>query len=103
MKRILMAMVFLAGCTIEEEDFPAVYGDAVCDRIEECDLSAYEQLYSDDEDCESDWAAAAELLMDAADLLGGVYSEDEAKDCISEIDEAACSEFTSEFACNVYE
>ena len=52
---VLLSSLILSGCAIEEEDFPMVYADTVCDRIEECDKGDYENYYDSDEDCEDEW------------------------------------------------
>ena len=96
-------LMLLIGCAIEEEDFPAVYADTVCDRIEECDKGAYENLYDDAEECQDQWADGAEFWMDAADLLGGDYDPEAARECINAIKDADCGDFeTGDYECDLY-
>ena len=94
----------LLACALPEEDFPDKYAESVCSRIQECDASDYENLYSSDEDCESDWSGGAETFMDAADFLGGVYNEDSAKTCISDIKDEECGDLTlGDYVCEIYD
>lgn len=94
----------LIGCAIPEEDFAETYASTVCDRISECDKGDYENRYDSDEECEGQWADAADFFMDAADLLGGEYDEDAARECITAINDADCGEFESgDYECDVYD
>lgn len=97
-------MVAVVGCSIPEEDFADTYAVTVCDRLEECDRGDFENQFDDREECWDDLADVAEFFMDAADLLGGVYSEDAARECIDSIQSAECGDFSSgEYACDVYD
>ena len=93
----------LVGCAIPEEDFAARYAGTICDRIAECDKGDYENRYDSDEACEEQWVDAADFFMDAADLLGGEYDQDAARECISALDAANCGDFESgDYECDIY-
>ena len=96
----------LLACAIAEEDFPDVYADTAGDRLYECNKSTFENLYGDNEDgdCQDQWASGAEFWMDAADLIGGEYDPDAARECINEINDAQCSDLTSSnYECDLYD
>ena len=100
---VLLLTLIASGCAIEEADFPDVYADAICDRLAECDKGDYENRYDSDEDCEEQWADGADFWMDAADLLGGEYDSEDARDCIRAIRGADCGEFESgDYECDLY-
>lgn len=100
----LILLALLVGCAIPEEDFAPTYAVTICDRLEECDKGSYENLYTDAADCQDDWEDAAEVFMAGADLLGADYSEEKGRECIDEIQAAACGDFSSgEYECDIYE
>jgi hypothetical protein len=102
--RVTLLALGLVGCAIPEEDFAETYARTACDRVEECDKGSYESRYDDDLECQEQWADWADLLMDAADLLGGEYDEEAARECISAMKDADCGDFeTLDYECDVYD
>jgi len=84
----------LTGCAIEEADFPDAYGRAVCDRIHQCQRSDYDDRYENRGECVDEWAEFADSIIDLGDTFGTEYSSDGAQECLSNIQQATCSEFS---------
>jgi len=90
---VVFALIFV-GCIIEEEDFPDAYGRAVCARIRECQRTDYEDRYEDRSECIDEWAEFADSIIDLGDTFGNEYSPEGADECLDNIRQATCSEFS---------
>jgi hypothetical protein len=100
----LALIVLVSGCPIPEEDYPEAYGNAYCDRLKECDKASFENTFDDMDECVADMADVVDFWMNAADLLGGDYSDEAARECITEVRSASCGDFGSgDYDCAVYE
>jgi hypothetical protein len=106
MKRTLVTLVALSslvGCAVAEEDFPVKAARSSCDRFAECDAGNYSDVYSDDADCEADWADFWEFYLDFGDLAGETYDGRKGRDCLSEIRHADCDAIESgDIDCDVW-
>lgn len=94
MKHLILAALSasLIGCAIEEDDFPDAYAAEFCDRMEECDVDNFNELWSDEADCESDAADVVELWLDLGDLAGETYDGAKGRDCVSDLKGLTCDE-----------
>jgi hypothetical protein len=88
----LATVLSLAGCEIDQEDFPSIYADAACDKMRKCDKASYESSYEDDAECESQQEDFAAQVVDIGDALGE-YDPEHARDCIDAIRAATCEEW----------
>jgi hypothetical protein len=101
---VLPVFAVLVACTVEEDEFANSYAKAVCNRLEECQRSDYEQAYEDRDACVEDWAEIADTILDVGDTLGQEYSPQSAQDCLESIREASCGEFSDgQVECEVFE
>ncbi len=93
----------LVACTITEDDFPAEYAETWCDRYEECEADDFERVWEDQESCQDDIDAAAELWLDFADLGGETYDESKGYDCVKEVRQADCSDIgDNDVSCDLW-
>jgi len=98
---VVLALLFV-GCTIEEEDFPDAYGRAVCARLPECQRSDYDDRYEARSECIDEWAEFADSIIDLGDTFGTEYSSEGVRECLDNIHQATCSEFSDfQFECTV--
>jgi hypothetical protein len=87
------ALTAAAGCAIEEEDFPEAYGSAWCSKYRQCERADYEADYDDKDECDADAAEVMDVVSDAADLFGGEYDAEVARECVNAVRGASCEEW----------
>ena len=81
---VLVAMI---GCSVSEADFPEKSAEAACKKADRCD-----ELDGTREDCEENWAAFVEGLIDVADAFGAEYDAAKGGECIRHIRSLECDE-----------
>src|SRR5688572_16980540 len=86
-------LLALTACGLDEDDLPAAYADAFCDRLLECDQGQFESEFSDMDDCEDEITEGGEDLQDIIDDGDGEYSSEGARECIASIREVSCEDF----------
>ena len=105
MRNLILAplALFLVACTISEDDFPAEYAETWCDRYEECEADDFDSIWGDQESCQDDIDAAAELWLDLADLGGETYDESKGYECVKEVRQADCDDIEdNDVSCDLW-
>lgn len=95
--RLLLALAPLAtACStglVSEEAFPADYGQALCQKQEECSRGFFESTYADRDHCADQWtdvkAAENEQNLNA----GCEFDPEEAARCLRNLQQATCEDF----------
>lgn len=86
----------LVGCDVEEEDYPQVLADAMCDQMYRCARADYESSYATDDECEADYLEFIEFIEDAQGVFGREYDVEAGTACVKAVRQSTCDEWDDE-------
>jgi hypothetical protein len=93
MRYLSLGVMFLVGCSVDQESFPKQSANIVCPQMKKCNLGYFDSVYGDMKTCKTEMAIFSEdLIYFMESGLSCDYDPDEAGSCLREFSKMSCDE-----------